>query len=326
MKILVSGKIIPFTTMSIIKKFLIIGLFTLTGLEFFLIRLFNPDISTLDITLLIYMIIFSTFPFMAIYVFYKTTEPKFEKITSDMNIMALKNDFDTNTVFITSHDNLGNISQSYYAIANFFTSIIQSSQAMAQSLSESAVELASTTEEVNALSEEIAASVQQISRGATNQSELSSGAINDVVKMSEVVEYSVKDIENTLLVIEDIAGQTNILALNAAIEAARAGEYGRGFAVVSDNVRRLTEETKNNASDINSLTEKIVSDIGGSIITLQESLQGFAAQSEEFSASSEEVATATEEQTAAMHQMTSMAQHLTKLSEELTIVTKKLDE
>jgi methyl-accepting chemotaxis protein len=201
--------------------------------------------------------------------------------------------------------------------------IIATAQEATEQVSSSSEELASTSEEVNALSEEIAATIQQISRGASNQSEFTARGITSINKMSDIVDQSLQDIENILQVIDDIAGQTNILALNAAIEAARAGEYGRGFAVVADNVRRLAEETKNNAADINKLTEEIIINIGEKVKTLQETLQGFAAQSEEFSASSEEVAAATEEQTAAMHHLTSSAQDLTKLSEKLaTVITR----
>lgn len=84
----------------------------------------------------------------------------------------------------------------------------------------------------------------------------------------QTLDQASTDIMQVLETIRSVADQTNLLALNAAIEAARAGEHGRGFAVVADEVRRLSANTAKATSEIQTMLNRLA----GSVANTREGL------------------------------------------------------
>ncbi|MDN3956567.1 methyl-accepting chemotaxis protein [Sporolactobacillus laevolacticus] len=90
-----------------------------------------------------------------------------------------------------------------------------------------------------------------------NHSERTISATADIIDAIASLDSRSKDVGKIIESVSEIAGQTNLLALNAAIEAARAGEQGKGFAVVADEVRKLSEQTDRALKEISELMNGI---------------------------------------------------------------------
>jgi len=119
--------------------------------------------------------------------------------------------------------------------------------------------------------EEISATMASVRNVALNQSEIgveliqqlnsNRSAIDALMTAVKSIQSRVDDITSFNTMINDIADRTHLLAMNAAIEAARAGDSGRGFAVVSGEIRSLAESTGNNAIQVGEALGLISSDI-----------------------------------------------------------------
>ena len=86
---------------------------------------------------------------------------------------------------------------------------------------------------------------------------VSSKKLENAIEDTKVIEQ-ITDISGS---INAIAEQTNLLALNASIEAARAGEAGRGFSVVAQEIKSLSESTGNEINKINTIIEKVIDSV-----------------------------------------------------------------
>ncbi|MEK4565044.1 methyl-accepting chemotaxis protein [Alkalihalobacillus sp. FSL R5-0424] len=125
--------------------------------------------------------------------------------------------------------------------------------------------------QTSAISDNLLSGIQQVAAHSEQLSATSDQLLKNAVKTVDE-SGSVAEITNF---IGDISRQTNLIGLNAAIEAARVGQAGAGFGVVATEVRKLSDETKKAANQI----DENVSNVQNSVKRMQEEISDISSAS-----------------------------------------------
>jgi methyl-accepting chemotaxis protein len=175
---------------------------------------------------------------------------------------------------------LSEIQQAAYQVAVGSSQVATGAQTLASGSTEQAATL-----------EQFGATISAITEHAENSAKLAQQAkadmditedhvnesmqkMNDMKGAMQIIDTGSQQIEKIIKVINDIAFQTNILALNAAVEAARAGQHGKGFAVVSDEVRNLAAKSAAAAKETEELIQTSVDNVRRGTVIAGEAAAG----------------------------------------------------
>ena len=181
---------------------------------------------------------------------------------------------------------VGQVQRSGIRVSTSMTEIAATSkqqQATASEVAATTTEIGATSREIAATSKELVRTMSDVTTVSEHAAELASGGQAELAHMedamSQVMEAASSinaklavlndkagDINQVVTTITKIADQTNLLSLNAAIEAEKAGEYGRGFAVVSSEIRRLADQTAVATYDIEQMVKEIQSAVSASVM------------------------------------------------------------
>ena len=210
---------------------------------------------------------------------------------SNDNLSAILETSATSQQIAVSADNLNqSLNNSYTAVAEL-AQTAQGVASMAEAVS-SAVEQASTSvEEITATVREVENIIKESAALSTQTTNIISSkgmesVSNAIASINTIKEFAMSlgsimddlarrsaDVEKILAVIKNVTEETSLLSLNAAILAAHAGEYGKGFSVVADEMRHLSDKTAGSTREIAAIILAIQKEIKKAVEGTKETLR-----------------------------------------------------
>ena len=95
-------------------------------------------------------------------------------------------------------------------------------------------------------------------------------SVNKIAKQTDITNQAAQEIQKAVGLIQAIAEETDLLSLNASIEAARAGSSGLGFSVVAEEIRKLAEQSRKSANEIETIIKKLLHESNTTVEVMKE--------------------------------------------------------